>query len=250
MATIDLRIQNVCDHRIQAEPVTINSDQRTLVPRYQMVSDGTVEVLRFGVPLPKSSYVIDRVSTSVGGSQLFETQRIVRLNKRDRYPRPVYSLNYVTDPLTCPKCLGFNYTDDIKVGNKGDLLTVKDLAQLAQNMEKNVVTDIDSNLFHPWVGNNLRSLIGQKAVDLDFIESEIKSEIRSSISKFRDTQVQHADSNPRVGVPEQLSQVDSIEVERDDEDPTVFRVSVRYTSMSGVAVEFNTLVDLQNYRVR
>jgi hypothetical protein len=246
MATVDLRIQNKCDHRIQGEILALQADKRTLIPSYEVASEGSIQVLRYGDMLPQEYYSFVNIASAIEGSE----RKVIRLSKKDNTLRPLYTLNYVTQKDTCPKCLGTDYTDDITTDSNGQYKRVDNLSLLAQNVEKHIITDSNSNKFHSWIGNQLRSLIGKKNVDVNAVETEIKNQIRNGLSKFKNAQIEQSDANPQVGLDEQLGEVTSIEVSQDDRDPTVFYVEVSYTSLSGRAVQFNTLVDLNNFRER
>ena len=245
MATIDLKIQNRCDHRIQGELVTLRSDKRTLVPKYVIASEGSVGVLRYNSALPPSSFSFVYVDSLVVGED-----KAVYLSKSDKTSNPLYYMNYATQAKYCPKCLGTGFTDDLDIKSGGDFYTMEGLDLLAQNVEKNVIIDEGSNPFHRWIGNRLRNVIGKKNLDINFIETEIRNQVKSGLSKFKNAQGEQADANPYMGIEERLDEVISVVVTSDDEDPTIFRVQVDYTSLSGKNLRFNTLVDVNNFRIR
>jgi len=246
MATVDLRIQNKCNHRISIETVSIDSDGLTLRPLVPIQSMGSLSVRRFGVKLNKTEYYLESEDNLVVGS----TYRVIKLFNRDKYTDPVYDVSYATTLKYCPKCVGTEYTDDIYTKRDGEFKTVTDEFMLAQQAEKHVVTDVESNKYHLWIGSGLRSLINTKVTDLDFITSEVKKDIRSALNKMKEAQLKHEQANPLVDSSEVMGNIKSIEVLQDAADPSIVEAFVTYTAASGKTLEYSQVLELSTFRPR
>lgn len=248
MSTTDLKIQNRCDHRILGELVPLSPDRVSLYPKFHVGADATVEVFRYGIQLDPSRYTVHAVD-SVLSPDLNKTSKIL-LTSIDKAVSPTYTINYSTVSETCPKCLGTLFTDDLDTAQNGDPKTVLDSGQLAQLVEKHIVTRMTSNGYHPWVGSRLHDLIGTKALDFNYIQTEIKLQVRSALEKLQEAQSAHRSSNPEVSANEALGSIVSINVTQDQTDPSIFYVDVVYKSMGGTQLEFEQALELSAFRIR
>lgn len=246
MATKDIRIQNLCDHRLLFEKSVLDTDLRTLVPTYPMGSVRGLEVLRFGLVFPKSKYSIKRVVNSIYGLGFITLQ----LNELDPYPEPLYELSYTAIKAYCPKCRGTGYVDDIALDSSNAVATVTGAFLLIQSVEKAIVTTKGSNPYYSWIGSGLLKLVGTKITDFAALSQEIESSVRSSLENLKNKQLKHQELNPLVSSDEVLGTIEKVTVYESDDDPTLIQIYVQYTSQSGNPYEYGQLLDLVTYRER
>jgi hypothetical protein len=111
-----------------------------------------------------------------------------------------------------------------------------------QNVEKFIVTVINSNPFHPFIGTGLVGLIGKRIANFNFLASQITSEINRTLQKLQDLQSQYQTAGRVVTDGELLASVDDIQAEQDIEDPSIVRVNVTVTAQSGKTVQFTQII--------
>jgi hypothetical protein len=245
MATIDIKIQNQCNHRISSEFVSLDADGVTLRPSAPIISMGSLSVRRFGEKVDKNRYSLELEDNAIYSG----TYKAIKLSKRDKYTDPVYEITYATSLNFCPKCAGTRYTDDMYTLRDGEIKNVSGTPLLAQQAEKHVVTDSRSNKYHPWIGSGLRDLIGTKVADFDFIDTEIKRMIRQSLTNMKNAQQKHEQANPIVSEDEILGNIVSIEIVP-YEDPTIVEAFVNFTSASGKTLQYQQTLELSTFRPR
>lgn len=246
MATIDIKIQNRCDHRLLGEIVQLEPDGRTLHPLYPIAADGAIELRRSNILLAQSRYSTAPDPRNV----LNDPYRKVVLAVPDIASDPYYEITYTTFLQYCPKCSGESVVDDIAIDSTGKPKTVSNTGLLAQSVEKAIITAAGSNRYHRWVGSRLNTLIGTKVNDQDLLVSEIKSSIRESLDALQEVQIEHMQVNNQVVNDEVLGSVESIDVVFDVNDPSIIRVAVDYTSRSGLVVNFTQELELASLRAR
>jgi hypothetical protein len=171
------------------------------------------------------------------------------MKKELRLFDPFIEVQYVTYIPYCPKCLSTKTIDDIAYSNYGDFVTAENELQLVQNIEKYIVTKIESNTFHPWFGTSLHSLLGTKIKDLDDLRASIRDQVNQAIEKLKSIQNQLVSSNTKVTNGELFSELISIEVEQTD-DPTIVSVIVVFTAKSGQTLEYEQYLQLSVFRER
>lgn len=171
------------------------------------------------------------------GSQEANPYRMVQFKykwKGDDYFEVVYN----TLKGYCPKCTGLGNLDDISWDVRGQLAQAKNEKLLSQNLEKFTVTELGSNPFHLFVGTSLRSLIGQRVFDFDYLTSRITQEVHTTLAKLKDMQSQYVRTGRPMTTGEQLQSIRNVSVTRDTNDPTILRVSVDVTAMSGQPLNY------------
>ena len=273
MATVDIKIQNKCDHRILGEPLTlsygepvmppftptplyINAQARTpatpttyrntLVIAHPVASTSGLELRRNGVVISPADYVFrDAIRNALN----YPYKNIV-LVVPDASSDPEYEVSYNTFLQFCPKCNGVGYADDWVLMGTGKPSTVNDTAQLAQAVEKVIVTELGSNKYHTWVGSSITTLIGSKITDQEFLAGQIKEAVSSAMTALQQTQIQHMNANPLVSDNEVLGSIGYINVTFDAADPSVVYVDVSYSSKSGVIVNFSQELELAALRAK
>jgi DNA uptake protein ComE-like DNA-binding protein len=211
--------------------------------------------MRNGVEMPQSSYSVilnPGVKDAFGNSPGLglPTYKTIVLGLRDPSSVPSYEVTYYTYSDQCPICLGVGYSDDLALTAAGDLVTTTNEPQLAQSVEKIVITSVQTNQYIPWYGTNLKSLIGTKIVDFGVTALQIKGAIQSSLEDLKGIQVTHLQSNTNVSPSEVLGNILSIDVTQSAADPSVVNVNVTYTNRLGTVLNYVQLLELPTTMVR
>ena len=228
--SFDLNLTTPCDHRIFRELTVLDSDARTLTLEMPVAAEAPVKVYATENIVPPGMYTIANDDLSM--------RKIIKFKDKWKSPTDYFETTYVTLPEYCSKCSGIRFIDDISYNVKGDLLTVRDEKLLMQNVEKFTVTRTGSNSFHAFVGTGLVGLIGSKITNAEFLNSQIKSEETRTLQKLQELQTTYQATGRTVTKGELLKSVENIQVTRDADDPTIFRMDVAVMSVSGKTVEF------------
>lgn len=245
MGTLDIKMQNRCDHTVIGEILLLKNDRVTLVPEFPIASKRSLTIERYGVPLPDSQYSLQEYTEGVFGKY-----NLIVLKSPDLYSGSLYESSYTTFKSTCPKCMGSDFVDDISIDQQGQIKTVTNSVSLAQQVEKFIVASKNTNRYYPWVGCTLRNLVGTKIRDLTIISEEIKSAIRASLNNLKEVQTKHQSINPRVSPDEVFDTIQTIDVYPDEQDPTILNAYVEYTSQSGNTYNYTQVLDLVETRQR
>lgn len=243
--SIDIKIQNKCDHLINWEEGILQSDRRSIYVTYPIAATASMKLRINWIDVPASEYVTKtRPLYGVVDPPLYIEMR----NKIKAYD-PQIEVQYNTVAQYCPKCRGVRVLDDLVYTRDGNIRTVKDEALLIQNVEKYIVTKQTSNIFHKWLGTDLHNMIGSKIVDLDLLRSEVIEQINSAINKLQNVQRQALGADLDLSDGELFGKLITIDIERTD-DPTVVLATAVFTAQSGRPLEYNQLIELQLARER
>lgn len=238
--SFDLNLTTECNHEIFRELSVIDNDLRTVRMLKPLGAVATIKVYATDNLLPKSMYdVITDEEADYAGT------RKIRFKNKWQSPSDYFEVSYFTIANFCPKCVGSSYLDDIQWDIRGRLATLRDERLLMQNVEKFVITQLNSNPFHTYIGTGLTGLIGQKVNNPDFLRSQILSEISTTMGKFQNLQSQHRMTGRAVTSGETLRSVESVIVTQDEQDPTVWRVEVTVIAQSGRSVEFTQYLKIR-----
>ncbi|MBD3260238.1 MAG: hypothetical protein GF334_00945 [Candidatus Altiarchaeales archaeon] len=242
--SIDIKLQNACDHRINWIRSELETDRKTIFLSYPIASTASFKLRINNVVLPKSSYGFSNSEEST----VVEPTRYVSLKKKSKLNDPIIEAQYTTFLDYCPKCVGLRYIDDLTYDKSGDLNTVRNEYLLVQNVEKRVITELGSNVFHENMGTNLHSLVNQKILDFDLIRNQITDQIITSLNRLKESQRTLLASRREVSDGELLDKIGEVIVER-AEDPTILRVTVTFTARSGRTLEYTQFLELSRQRV-
>lgn len=244
--SIDIKIQNKCDDVINWERRNLNSDRRTIDLSYPVASASSVSLRINNVIISPTAYLIytDRNSLTLIPQAHIKLKEICRLYS------PLVEIKYVTIGTYCPKCAGFKYVDDYKYGPDKDVVTVSDELLLIQTFEKHIVTHLNSNVYHKWVGTRLNELVKSKITDISFITSRIKDDIVKASNDLKKVQAQYQRSNRPVTKGELFGQLLDVGVRRDEQEPTTIHALVKFTAQSGKTLEYEQLLEFSQLRRR
>lgn len=243
--SIDIKIQNNCDHVINWERVSLPVDRRSLSPTYPLGSTVSLSVRINNVVMSSDSY-----TTSLNNDLTLSPTSTVKLNTVCPLYFPLVEMQYVTLKTYCPKCLGIATLDDYVYGPNKDVLTVKDEFLLIQTLEKLIITKLNSNPYYGWIGTTLHSLIGKKITDIDYFKTKISEDVKKCIDDLKKIEAQYISTGRSVSSGELFGNLLGVDVSVSDADPTLLNVLVRYTAQSGKTVEYQQLLQLSKLRQR
>jgi hypothetical protein len=243
--SIDLKIQNLCDHVVNWEVGSLGTDLKSVLFSKPIASVASLTVRVNNAVVDRSEYTVKTQEDVVSVDRPF----YVVMSRKIKYYQPLIEAQYVTLSTFCRKCRGINYVDDFVYVNDRDILTAKDEELLLQLVEKYVVTKIGSNPFHDWVGTGLHDMVGSKVTDSDLLTSRMREQVTTTIDKLKKVQGQLQATGREVTPGELFGNLISVDVSQ-GEDPSLFTITVRFTSQRGKQLEYEQLINLSNPRQR
>jgi hypothetical protein len=241
----DPKLQNPCDHRINWESYPLEDDLRTVILGYPVAAVKSFSLRINNVVIDPNLY---NVHTTRKPLSLVLTTSVFMDNKIKDW-QPLIEVSYVTYVGNCPKCLALKTVDDVVYSSAGDFKMANKEYLLVQQVEKAIITKVNSNPFHDWYGTSLHTLIGTKITDLDFIKTKIREQVSGAIEKLKNVQKQLLSSQRKIDPGELFGQLLKIDIAQTD-DPTIIMVTVIFTSQSNQTLEFSQLIDLSALRER
>jgi hypothetical protein len=237
--SFDLNLQTVCNHRIDKELVTLDTDRQSLRASRPIAASNVV-LFASGDAVSNSLYSVIYDSQATLSNQ----SRKISLKKKWNSIEDFFELSYITISGFCPKCVGLNYIDDVSYNIQGDFLTIVNELLLLQNLEKFTVTELQSNPFQLFIGTTLVKLLGQRVSDPSYLSSKVTQEINNTLSVFKQLQKQYQNTGRAVTQGELLDQVTNISVQFDTTDPSILRAEVTAQAISGKSVNFTQLLKI------
>lgn len=244
--SIDFKIQNKCDHIINWERSSFETDRRTINLSYPVASVASLSLRINNVIKDKSEYSVylNKSTLNLIPKSYILMRRVSLLNS------PLVEIKYTTYESFCPKCAGRKYIDDIKYRPDKDISTVSDELLLIQTLEKHIVTQIRTNQYHPWIGTSLHDLVSSKITDLDLIRSRVQDDVRKAVNDVRNVQDQYVKTGRPVTLGELFGELLSVEVEKNGSEISTINVTVRFTAQSGRTLQYEQLLELAELRQR
>jgi hypothetical protein len=243
--SIDYKIQNLCDHVINWEGISLQTDRKTIYLSYPLGAESSLVIRMNNIVLNRSMY---NVTTQPGIQEGIFSKTYITLKSSTKLFFPIVEARYVTGSGFCPKCAGIKYLDDIVYGPDKDVVTAKDEYLLIQTLEKFIVTRVNSNPYHTWLGTSLHTLIGTKITDMNYIQSKIFEDVKKAVDDLKKVQDQYIKSGRAVSQGELFGDLLSIDVLQDPSDNTTIQIFVKFTARSGRALLFEQLMELSQYR--
>lgn len=168
------------------------------------------------------------------GEGVFEEGYFIRFDQPVR-PNYYFGITYQVLWHQCMRCRGTEVENDWRFNADGLPLIITNDNLLYQSCLKILLTELKSNIYYPWYGTNLMSLIGSKSNAASAVN--IRQGIQNALATFQNLQNQQS-KYQNISPKERLYSVDSIGVKQSESDPTVFLVdvSVRNYSMSPISI--------------
>jgi len=236
--SLDIKLNNVCDHYVVKEPLVIEDDMRTLNIMRPMSSQS-------GCVLYINNIEASR-NHSISGWDLVVDQNSIQPNKMNLQFRnlrksktDIFEVSYLTTYVNCRKCHSFKVYDDMTFSELGRMIFVENEEKLAQDVEKITITVIGSNFHHVWYGTNLLNFLGSSA-DPNFFRIQISADITKAIRKLIDLQTKQQTYQIKyLNNRELIGSISYIDVTIHETDPTRINAKVGLISKSNELIEIN-----------
>lgn len=147
-----------------------------------------------------------------------------------------FSVTYPVAPYHCLRCLTTEVENDYHFDAQGSALMVENENLLYQSCLKIILTDLKSNIYHPWYGSSLKSLIGTKV--LGGSAAGIRQSVNTALQNFQNLQNSQS-KYQRITAKERLFSVDNIGVLQSPKDPTAFLIEVSVRNYSSDQVDIS-----------
>lgn len=136
---------------------------------------------------------------------------------------PTFKATYVSFPERCPRCQGTYVENDYRFDKAGDVITIDNENLLYQACLKMLLTEQQSNPYHPSYGSKIMSLIGRKKMGAaSMLIQEQATQALSKIINMQGTQRKYQAVSDR----ERLYSVLAVNVTSPGTDPTAFNVQI------------------------
>lgn len=114
---------------------------------------------------------------------------------------------------------------DLVIDADADLAIVENSEKLIQDVLKMLMTPLGTNPWWPWFGSPLAGSMIGSPFDSNFIQSMAENQIRSSLETMQSLQKEQA-TKQIVTPSELLAAIKSVNVVRNQIDPTFFQISL------------------------
>lgn len=232
--SFDLRLQQVCTHRVIDEVHFLDQSDRKSV-RFIRPPSNTQSVI-----LKMNGFVINPDNGAFGyhfETDEFRVGNVQKLvyNVSLKDITPIIELSYDVTQSNCRRCHGFGIENDIRTDPYGQLQTVVAQQKLIQDLMKWVLTERGSDPFHDFVGTRVITLIGQKGINLQMLKMDVVSEVSEAITKLLKLEAKQA-TYQRVSASELIDALVSVDFNPRTQDPTIFDLVITVRVASGQVV--------------
>ena len=242
--SFDFRLKNTCTHEVVAEIRQVEDDLRSLLFERppSASSPGQIKLKANGFIIdpvndPQFSFSLVRDNSFIPPPIVAGTYRGPRVqNKKKLYfdkslrsRDDIFELTYFTDERNCRRCHGLRLEDDIRFDLQGKPIQVRNNQKLLQDVQKFVFTMLGSNPFHELVGTNAFTLIGSKLSNIQLTSLKLQQEITTTLQVYQERQITQA-TVQEVTDSEMLFKVISVNVERNDQDPSIIDIRIVFSN--------------------
>lgn len=149
---------------------------------------------------------------------------------------PVFKLTYAVPGNRCLRCGGTLIENDVRFDVTGQAITIQNENLLYQAALKILLTLKGSNPYYLWYGSAIQSHIGGKA--LPGIATLLNEDVRRALGKLQSLQAEQSKYQP-VSFKERLYSIESVNVQQQDQDQTVFTIDVTVRNASGSPIDLS-----------
>jgi hypothetical protein len=236
----DFNLTTQCDHLVFRELDILAKDARTIhLAKPMAVSLAQIYAVDNFVP-PSMYQVVNDPADPL------KQMKMIKFNNKWRSPTDYFEISYTTMSSFCSKCAGNNFFDDISYDVTGDIFTIENEKLLMQNVEKFIVTKINSNPFHLFIGTSIIDVIGTRLSNPNLLVTQITAEASKTLQKFQELQTKYQLTGRTITPGEILKSVNNITVTQNQNDPTIYDMNVAVTAQSGQTIEFTQYIKIYN----
>lgn len=241
--SFDFRLKNTCNHQVIDEILQVDDDLRSVrfdrPPTATRPNQLTVKVNgfiidpdtdpQFAFTLVKDeTFVVPLAISNLRGPRI-QNKKKIYFKKPVRSQDNIFEVSYYTDEANCRRCHGLRIEDDIRFSIQGKPLIVEDNQKLIQDVNKFVFTILGSNPFHELIGTNAFLLIGEKFSNLTLTSLKLQQEITTTLQVYLERQISQA-TVQEVTDAEFLYKIISVDIQRNDQDPSIVDVRVVFSN--------------------
>jgi hypothetical protein len=147
-----------------------------------------------------------------------------------------FTVTYTVAPNHCLRCLTTEVENDYRFDAQGNALMVQNENLLYQSCLKIILTALQSNIYYPWYGSTLTTLIGSKVVGGTV--GGIRQSVNAALTTLQNLQATQS-KYQRITAKERLFSVDNVSVNPSPSDPTVYFIEVSVRNYSSEVVDIS-----------
>jgi len=232
--SFDLKLKNVCPHRVVEEVHEVDIDRRTVRFNRSPVNTVDIEVKVNGIR--RSREDVDFGYRFVEDDLKLDGSMKLVFNQEIKDTDPLVELSYTTNQSQCRRCNGTGVEMDIRPDGEGEPIRIENEDKLSQAIEKWILTVVGSNEWHTGLGTHLVSSIGIKNIDPEAIQRAFTRDFIRLGDIMRAIHVRQL-SFQRMTPRELLDAVESVNVTQDVDDPRIYTIVARYRTATGTRDE-------------
>lgn len=258
--SFDFRLKNTCTHEVIDEVRQVEDDLYSLLlerppsatqsDQIRLKANGfTIDPIndpQFAFDLVKdNSFVSPPFVDGLLGPRIRNKKKIY-FRKKLRSRDDIFEISYFTDERNCRRCHGLRLEDDIRFDLQGKPVQVINNQKLIQDVQKFVFTILGSNPFHELIGTNAFTLIGSKLSDIQLTSLRLQQEITTTLQVYQERQISQA-TVQEVTDAELLFKIISVEVQRNNQDPSIIDVRIVFSNNTFGEAEVSEQVTIPGF---
>jgi hypothetical protein len=129
---------------------------------------------------------------------------------------------------------------DILVDNNGEVQTVTGTEKLKQDIAKMILTEIGTNVYHPWYGSQLADSVIGRATTADVIARDTELTVNTALENLSFLQTEQTQYQ-NVTPAEMIAAIKEVRVESEPIDPRQWNVTIVVLSkaLTEISEEFS-----------
>lgn len=129
---------------------------------------------------------------------------------------------------------------DLKIEN-GNLATIRGKDKLTQDLVKIATTELGANPIHSWYGSMVSASLIGSSLSTEITNSIAQSQLQNAIDTLKQLQSLQAKTGQKMTPDEQISYIQGISVQRNNQDLRVVQVMIKVLNRAfgTVNVAFN-----------
>jgi hypothetical protein len=164
--------------------------------------------------------------------------RLIIFDDRIEGTNDYFEINYSTVRQECRRCGGSGVENDWRYDRRGEVIKVQNTDLLVQEVLKITYTEKGSNPFHEWYGTSILDGIGKKLSDRGIVQNMIVTDIREAFKRWQSIKKQQEETVGQFVSDEEFPfRLLLVNLEQDDNDPTVIFVNALVQSRSSQPIQ-------------
>jgi hypothetical protein len=151
--------------------------------------------------------------------------RLIVFDSRIESTTDFLEIDYATIRQECRRCGGVGIENDWQYTTAGNVVKVRNVDLLSQEILKVTYTEKGSNPFHPWYGTGLLEAIGKKMSDRGMMQNMILNDLQEAFRRWQGIKREQEEVPQFVSDEEFPFRLLVANVEPDPADPTIIYVN-------------------------